>query len=378
MQRRTILALALSAVALAGAQGATAAPTPGAALTDLNQMRAEAGLAPVDSMRDDWNDGCAKHNRYESHSGGLAHSEDHSSAYYTPEGEEAAQNSVLSGGESLPRAAWVDAVYHRSGLLQPRLRVSGFDASAGNTCMRIYGGIDDSPAARTPALALYPWPPDGAVNQPTEFGGGESPSPEEEVGARPLGLLLSVGVNGPWTSFLSPLSDVVSASLVADDGSSVPVGISDRDSQFGSAYLDGGFGLFPLQPLRAGTRYGAHADGVVQADGQSYPFSYDWHFTTRARSVGGGGSGGQSLKLAATRVRAGRPLLLRYRAASAGRLKLRLTRGGSTFVRGNLRVDGGRGTATIPTTTPGRYLLRATLSTSKVTRLNRHVRVTRR
>jgi hypothetical protein len=380
---RTIAAVGLSVVSLGWTAAAAAAsdPTPEAALADLNAMRAEAGVPAVDSLRADWNQGCAQHNRYEAHAGGLSHQEDHGSSYYTPEGEDAAQNSVLAGGQSLPRAAWVDAVYHRSGLLQPRLRVSGFDASSGNTCMRIYGGVDDSPAARTPVLTLYPWPPDGATGQPTEFTGGESPSPEQDVGGSHLGFLLSVAVNGPWEQSTSPASDVVNASLTADDGTSVRLGISDRDSTFGSAYLDGGFGLFPLDPLRPGTHYTAHADGVVDAEGTSYPFSYDWHFMTARRPSGGGtgtggGGGSQSLKLRSAHVRSGRKLVLLYFAASKGRISVRLSRGPATYVSGTVRVGAGRGTVTLPTPGPGRYLLSAKLTTSKVTRLKRGVRVT--
>lgn len=378
---RAIAAVGLSVVSM-GATAATAAasdPTPEAALAGLNAMRAEAGLPPVESLRADWNQGCADHNRYEAHAGGLSHEENHASGYYTPEGEDAAQNSVLAGSQSLPREAWVNAVYHRSGLLQPRLRVSGFDASSGNTCMRIYGGVDDSPAARTPRLALYPWPPDGATSQPTEFQGGESPSPEQEVGSGHLGLLLSVSVNGPWEQFTSPSSDVVNASLTADDGSSVPIGISDRDSALGSVYLDGGFGLFPLDPLRSGTRYAAHADGIVDAEGVSFPFSEDWHFTTAARSHGGGngGSASQSLTVRSTHVKSGRKLVLRYRAASSGHITLRLRRGRNTYVSGTLHVDAGRGTVDMTAPDPGRYVLRAKLTTIEVTRLKRSVRVTR-
>jgi hypothetical protein len=143
--------------------------------------------------------------------------------------------------------------------------------------------VDNSPAARTSKLTLYPWPPNGATNQPVTFGHavGETPSPLADApGATSLGLILSVDVNGPWPDYRAPSSKVTAASLVAADGTAVPIAISDSSAPNGG-YLSGGFALLPRVALAPGTRYTAHAIGKVTAFGIAYPFDYTWRFSTK-------------------------------------------------------------------------------------------------
>ncbi len=231
------------------------------------------------------NTACALHVHYLRMLGKLAHPEQPGLPGYTRAGADAGRNSVLAEPEGLPKATWVDAVYHRMSILQPRLRVSGFAASEGYACLRTGGtAVDDSPSARTKSLTLYPWPANGASNQPVTFGraAGETPSPLADApGARPLGLLLSVNVNGPWVDHDAPRTTLTAASLVSDRGTAVPLARSDG-STHNRNYLNGGFALLPRLALEPGTTYTAHAAGKVTAYGITYPFALTWHFTTAA------------------------------------------------------------------------------------------------
>jgi len=283
--RKLLLFLCAGLVLAGGAQSSTTpSPTPAQAFTDLNLWRAQAGEPRVVRFSAAYNTGCALHDHYMNLLGRLAHPETPGRPGYTAAGADAGPNSVLAEPEGLPQATWVDAVYHRMGVLQPRLRVSGFAATEGYVCLRTGGpAVDDSVAARTEKLTLYPWPPDGATDEPVTFGHaiGETPSPLIDApGASSLGLLLSVDVNGPWADYRAPQSQVSSASLVAADGAAVPIAISDSSAPNGG-YLSGGFALLPRTALTPGTRYTAHAVGRVTAYGIPYPFDLTWHFTTK-------------------------------------------------------------------------------------------------
>ena len=274
--------LALTATAQAST---TRSLTPARALSDLNLWRAEAGERPVLRFSAANDLACALHERYLSMRGTLAHPEQPGRPGYTAAGAAAGMNSVLAEPAGLPKATWVDAVYHRMDVLQPRLRVSGFAAADGYTCLRTNGSaVDDSVSARTKTLTLYPWPANGANDQPLTFGHAayETPSPLNDApGATSLGLLLSVNVNGPWVDHAAPLSTLTAASLVANGGATVPLSYSDASTP-NRYYLNGGFALLPRLSLQPKTTYTAHAAGIVTAEGVTYPFAITWRFTTAA------------------------------------------------------------------------------------------------
>ena len=285
MRGLSLCACAALVLAAAAFGGTSESPTPAQALADLNQWRAEAGEARVLRFTAAYDSGCAGHDHYMNLLGHLIHPEDPSQPGYTPASADAGVNSVLAEPEGLPKATWVDSVYHRMGVLQPRLRISGFAASEGYVCLRTGGpAIDDSPSARTSKLTLYPWPPNGATDQPVTFGHAaeETPSPLVDAhGAKSLGLLLSVNVNGPWSDYRAPQTLLTGASLVSAAGVGVPLAFSDSSTANGG-YLSGGFALLPLHALDPGTAYTAHAAGAVTAFGISYPFAITWHFSTKA------------------------------------------------------------------------------------------------
>ncbi|HWB68490.1 MAG TPA: hypothetical protein VG518_00785 [Solirubrobacterales bacterium] len=280
---RIALATVFALTAL-GAVSAQAAPTPDQGLADLNAWRAEAGEAQVASFNPEWNEGCRLHNEYENLNGGLTHEEQPGNPGYTTAGDDAGRHSVLAGGEKLPREAWSGLVYHREQVLAPRLRVSGYFASSGFTCLRTIGGeFDNSPSGRTDQLTAYPWPPNGATNVPLTFSGGETPSPYDVAqGVERLGYLLSVDFNGPWEK--EPVfaqSQVSSASLTPDGGAAVPLVIDDVNTGY-SAGFGMPFGLFPTQPLARCTWYTATATGTAYPSGikTSYPINLSWRFQT--------------------------------------------------------------------------------------------------
>jgi hypothetical protein len=274
------IALGLGAMA-----GGSAAYTSEQGLAALNSWRAEAGEPPVTTFLPEWDEGCRLHDEYEALNGGLTHEEQPGNPGYTERGAEAGRRSVLSTGELLPREAWADAVYHREQTLAPRLRVSGYATARGFTCLRTIGGeFDDSPPARTPRLTAYPWPPDGATGVPLGFPGGETPSPYELVpDASRLGYLLSVDFNGPWPSE-SPFaqSQISAASLVADDGASIPLAIDDANTGYSLGH-GSPFGLFPVDPLAPCVWYTAAATGTAYPNGtlgDTYPIAVSWRFQT--------------------------------------------------------------------------------------------------
>src|SRR4051794_261332 len=229
-----VLALVLLAASLAA--GSHAAPstaqsvTPAAALADLNAMRAKPGLQPVEAFLPAWNDGCRLHDLYMAREEkDLTHDEKRSSRWWTAAGAWAGEQSVLAWPDLLPSEAWDDSAYHRSSLMQPRLRFAGFYGGYGYTCLNAAGdetttAVDGS--RTTPSLTLYPWPAANARDVPLTFGGAESPDPYDEApaGTKQLGYVLTLSVNGPWVE--APVSvDVTRATLTADDGTTVPLTI---------------------------------------------------------------------------------------------------------------------------------------------------------
>jgi hypothetical protein len=277
--------------AVAGASAAATGPakiSSGSALHNLNKWKRQAREPRVKKMKRSLSHGCALHNRYEKKNappGGflLTHYETPGAPGYTAAGARAGQHSVLATGETKPQPTWEDAVYHRLAVLQPRLRISGFSASHGYTCMNVQDGISDASAARTAKVKVYPWPPDRAKHVPTRFTSNEFPAPSADTGGdKTLGFLLSGDVNGPWDSWIDPKTNVKHASLHDSHGRNVKLAISDAGAKNGP-YLSGGFGLFPRDPLKHDRRYHAEASGIVkdQSGGVGpLPFHVKWSFKT--------------------------------------------------------------------------------------------------
>jgi hypothetical protein len=345
------------AASLLGAPAALATsvgnePSPAQAITELNAWRAQLGETAVSTTDvPQWDAGCAHHDTYMQDNGGLVHPESPTAPGYTPDGAIAGPDSVLAEAVSgpnptpepalLPAADWDGAVFHRVAVLEPRLSQIGFATetfgpSAGAytswSCLwdqnienPPYAGVSaiDNSATKPADLTLYPSPANGATDVPTAFPGGESPDPTTETGVNgaTLGWLINVEINGPWADGGDGgivWSHGVTATLEPDGTSSqVPIVVSQCGSTHCASsagaclapstalgcYFGGGFGIFPLQPLRPDTMYRVTAAGSIgdtnvdpafdKAFSTSWCFSTGPTYTPSADCAPAGGNGGQ-------------------------------------------------------------------------------------
>ena len=340
---------------------ATAGPTPDEALREVNRWRAEAGIPPIDRFDAELSDGCRLHNAYMQRNGVVGHGEDERLPGYTPEGARAGESSVLSGSEAGPKRAWEDAVFHRTSILDPRLRVSGFDASSGHSCMWVFG--ENGPPAAAPTL--YPWPRDGQEDVPIAGIAPdiEGPDPYDVVpGATAMGFLISANVDGPWPEQASGY--VTFAELTDEKGEHVAASIVAANTHDLSGYLDGGFGVFPHELLRAGTRYTVRIEGVaawmqdavIARTGRSQrvmrelPVARRWSFRTAGEPSRASAPGRRATRL---RLLVGRQGKVVAKSRSRARIRLSASRGGRVRWRRTVKP----GKAIRIRLPPGRYRL---------------------
>jgi hypothetical protein len=340
------LLLLLLGLTLPPAAPAASDPSPEQAVQMLNEWRGRVGLMPV-SHDLEQTEGCRAHFEYYRQTGQTGHYEDPSQPGYTEAGAKAAASSVLAyGSGDLSPYVWEDAVYHRTGLLDPRLATTGFWAEHGISCMGVFG---DDQGRTVPGLTVHPYPYNGQVDVATTFSCNERPNPCLSVpgndGEQPTGFIPSVQFNGPWSSVRGP--EVSVASLTPDGGAPLAITVEDLDSGLGE-YLDGGFDLIPHQPLAEGTWYTASAAGVLQVfaeEGEeAVPFSTTWRFQTKApRQVSGSHDPGLRVDFFQ-----GRP---RVSSQSPAPVRVLVTRGSSTSrLALSLVASGALYTAIVPVT----------------------------
>jgi hypothetical protein len=254
---RTALFFGLILCCVFPASGIAASnPPPDQAVEMLNAWRALVGVPPI-SHDPAQSAGCAAHAEYYRLTHGMGHFEDPTKLGYSDAGAKAAATSVLAyaDGERGP-LVWENAVYHRAGLLNPRLATTGFWNEHGLACM---GSLSTDDSRTTPALTSYEYPYDGQQAVETTFGCQEIPNPCTVVpgndGNQPTGFIPSVQFNGPWRHF--PDVNVDAAQLVPDGGAPVDLIIEKSGS------INAGFAMIPRAPLAEGTWYTASATGSV-------------------------------------------------------------------------------------------------------------------
>ncbi|HET8756950.1 MAG TPA: CAP domain-containing protein [Solirubrobacteraceae bacterium] len=286
---RTTVVLLVAAAALAPPAFAGSTPSPEQAVADLNAWRAQVGVDPVthDPAK---SEGCRLHAEYWRRNHVEGHFEDPSRPGYTPAGDGAAASSVLYYGPASGPRDWELMPYHRTGLLNPRLRSAGYWGEFGLGCLYV-GDYED--LHWTPSVTSYSWPADGQRGVPPTFTCNETPNPCTSVpgnpGDRPTGAIPTVQVNGPSSYFRVYGA---TASLVPDGGGPVAITVEDGNSPRGG-YLDGGLALIPHRPLAPDRWYTASVTGAfVDLDAEGEPrtaFARTWRFRTGGNRGRGGG-----------------------------------------------------------------------------------------
>lgn len=260
---------------------AASAPSPEAAVEQLNAWRAMVGVTPV-AHDVALSHQCRSHaSYYRLNPTWSGHRQDPSRPGYSEAGDRAARSSVLAYREQATAGVtpWEPAPYHRIALLDPRLTVSGFWSEFGLSCMHATA-LDNE--LRAPALAAYTYPSSGQRDVAPSFDCREKPNPCDAVpgndGRTPTGFNISVQFNGPWAAIEG--IDVASATVAPAGGEPVDVIVQARERM-----LRGAIVLIPRHPLRFGTTYVATVSGTVAGradDGtvRQHPFALSWDFST--------------------------------------------------------------------------------------------------
>jgi len=304
---------------------ATSEPTPEAAaeaeansplwLRRLNDFRASAGLAPVESDSR-LSDGDRKHATYVMKNfaaqmltgelGAEAHTEEPSRPFYTPEGAEAARTSDVAerGGGKGPVpdpqgwaiTGWMVAPFHRLFIMSPLLRAVGFGADCDeHNCvalLNVLSGADPLPRYPRPLQHPIFYPPDG-VSIPIDMAELATEWPTPISGCD--GYAFPVGI--PLTVQLGPMVDAEldSFSLTREDGAQLPACGFDANS-YRNANEDerrrvvsnlrgqGAIVIVPRAPLLPGSHY----DALVTINGSDYK----WSFEIAAKADSGQTEGG--------------------------------------------------------------------------------------
>jgi hypothetical protein len=170
-----------------GGGGSVECGSTGDWLTALNFYRALAGVGPV-TENAFFSAGDALHATYMVNEDVIAHSEDPSSPFFTPEGDAAANNSNLtatSDPDASPNWA-VDSLmrapFHGVGFIDPRLIESGFGIAHDTSgSIQTAAAIDvlSNRASDPPAGLAFPliFPGNGTTVPLDSYPGNESPEP---------------------------------------------------------------------------------------------------------------------------------------------------------------------------------------------------------
>lgn len=243
----------------------------------LSWQREANGIPGGLVERPDWSADCAKHNYYSAQTGELRHSEDPSSPYYSPEGNWAAENSVLAGGAGWSQGnPWEEAPIHLIQMLAPQLSEMGAAENDNHNCATTWPGYHRPEPA---VLTAYSYPGNGVSGVVPSERAAEAPTvpgaqvglPEGTVTGRYL-LVYLAGVES------SDVPDVTVAATLADDGGAVDLRVVDSTNEEIGGYMPqpSAF-LIPAQPLKPQTAY--EADVKWSTDG-GLLFEQRFSFTT--------------------------------------------------------------------------------------------------
>jgi hypothetical protein len=255
-------------------------------LSYMNYLRYLANLPPVEADQS-FVDGNIKHARYMVKNNYIGHDQDSSNPHYTPEGKAAAQSSNLYLTSSFHLGhvqslnAWITGPFHGVGMIDPRLRrsgygsysesKSGYQSGSGLDIIRGWGSI--------PASVNYPimWPAHGKTTHLRQYGGGEHPDPLSGTGFRapsgsPIYLQLGPGNIRPK----------VTAHSLKRNGVDVPHAVYDENTYTNSNSSAQSLGrtvlnsrsaivMMPRDPLVSGATY----EVSITANGVNYTWSFN-------------------------------------------------------------------------------------------------------
>lgn len=270
--------------------GTAGAVSPAAAIRHLNQQRQANGIPAGISLSGGLSRGCRKHDRWMARHHLIVHGETKGSAGYSTAGDQAGQHSVLGFGtgvhwSSVRDNPWENAPIHLSQLLDPTLKVSGYDESQSFQCAQTLA--PPRRAASAPRLYTYPGP--GAAIYRGQRAAEHPFTPGQLVGipqGRLTGPYLYLLIAAPHpdeaTQVLRAPAEIVSASLRQAGGAHVPLATLDTKKPAIRYYIPPGGYLIPRRPLKAGRLYEAKAE--VGFEGEV--LSRTWRFRATSRIIG--------------------------------------------------------------------------------------------
>ena len=297
MRRPCALLLALALLILANtpalAGGVTVDQEQARALSEVNRIRAMAGLAPV--ARDPGLDMAAyMHSRYEGETGDTGHYETLSASpyyvgyapkdralkygYTAAVGEDVYQSSFGSTGTRTYLPAdnsiqwWMAAIYHRFPIIAPTTKHIGYGTYYKGT--RAYSTLDfGKDSGLTGPVVRWPVPDQAGVM--IGFN-NEYPNPVAQFGATcPCGYPASISWPQGTPSYTS-----VSMRRASDGAAVAGYILTPQNDKYHSWAKSLSF--IPKAPLEYATTFSVTFEGqVTSSTGTVTPFSYAWSFTTQ-------------------------------------------------------------------------------------------------
>lgn len=252
----------------------------------VNYYRDMADLPAVKGNAE-WARGNELHGRYSVKNDSLIHDEDPANAWYTVEGQQAAQSSNLMGSYNheenfyVSIDAWMQAPFHAVGILDPQLYEVGYGeySEADGRELQFASGLDVLRGlGPLPNEVRFPilWPGPGATVTLTEHW-GEWPSPltscpgYSEPTGLPILVQIGMGDQTPHVTAHSLRRDGINLEHCVFDETSYTH--PDGSSQWvGRSILDGrdAVVLIPRQPLLPGATY----DVSLTVNGRTYAWSF--------------------------------------------------------------------------------------------------------
>jgi hypothetical protein len=245
-------------------------------LSRFNAWRANAGV-PILTENTTWSAGDYAHAQYMVKNDLVTHYETPGVPYYSAAGDTAARNgnievsSTTATGDSQAIDWWMAAPFHAMGMMDPRLKQTGFGSYRQVKSGWQAGFAVDTVRGNSFTGGTYPvyFPGNGSIEPLTSYGGGEFPDPLQACSgyAAPTGLPVFIQVGGNVATTAGAVHSFTG------NGTALAHCVIDSHSPSVGSYLTsrGGVIVIPRQPLSAGVRY------VVDLTVNSRV--YTWSFT---------------------------------------------------------------------------------------------------